>query len=187
MRNSLRQRVTKNMRRRRKLFRSDEKFFLLDAPEPPDIKVSEPDLGLFMASTTKKGSRKTKAKPRRPVVKKSQPKQAENIQSLRRERDESLEREAATSDILRMIARAPADLQSVLDTIAERAAKLCDATDASIFRVDGNVLRIAAHFGPIPMACSGEARRYRSWHAPSGRAIIDRQTIHVHDLASSRS
>ena len=60
-----------------------------------------------MASTTKKGSRKTKAKPRRPVVKKSQPKQAENIQSLRRERDESLAREAATSEILRMIARAP--------------------------------------------------------------------------------
>ena len=76
-----------------------------------------------MASTTKKGSRKTKAKPRRPVAKKSQPKQAQNIQSLQRALDESLEREAATSDILRMIARSPADLQPVLDAIAESAAK----------------------------------------------------------------
>ena len=112
-----------------------------------------------MASTTKKGSRKTKAKPRRPVVKKSQPKPAENIQSLRRERDELLEREAATSDILRMIASSPADLQTVLDSIAERAAKLCDAADAAVCRVDGDVFRLVAHFGPIPMSpAAGEGR-----------------------------
>ena len=90
-----------------------------------------------MASTTKKGSRKTKAKPRDPVVKKSQPKQTQNIQSLRRALDESLEREAATSDILRMIASSPTELQPVLDAIAERAARLCDAADAVVWRVDG--------------------------------------------------
>ena len=108
-------------------------------------------------ATTKKGSRKTKAKPRDPVVKKSQPKQTQNIQSLRRALDESLEREAATSDILRMIASSPAELQLVLDAIAERAAKLCDAEDAAVFRVDGNSYRLAAHFGPIPHGgnCSG--------------------------------
>jgi hypothetical protein len=91
-----------------------------------------------MASTTKKGSRKTKAKPRGAVAKKSQPKQAENIQSLHRALDESLEREAATSDILRMIARSPTELQPVLDAIAERAARLCDAENAAVFRVDGS-------------------------------------------------
>ena len=51
---------------------------------------------------------------------------------------EALEREAATGDILRMIARSPTELQLVLDGIAERAAKLCEAEDAAIFRVDGN-------------------------------------------------
>ena len=70
-----------------------------------------------MASTTKKGSRNTKPKPRRSAVKKSQPKPAENIQSLRRERDESLAREAAASEILRMIASSPTDLQPVLDAV----------------------------------------------------------------------
>ena len=115
-----------------------------------------------MASTTKKGSRKTKPKPRGAVVKKSPPKQAENIQSLQRERDESLAREAATSDILRMIAGSPTDLQSVLDAIAERAAQLCDAADAAVYRVNGDYYRFAAHFGPIPMAHAGRGPRYRS-------------------------
>ena len=65
-----------------------------------------------------------------------------------------------------MIARSPTDLQPVLDAIAERAAKLCDAEDAAIFRVDGNFLRLAAHFGPIPMADTvGEGRVIGSWHA----------------------
>src|SRR5262245_54418633 len=105
-----------------------------------------------MASTTKKDSKKSKVKPRRPVVKKSRPKQVQNLQSLQRALDESLEREAATSDILRMIARSPTDLQIVLDAIAERAARLCDAEDAAIFRLDGNFSRFVAHFGPIPMA-----------------------------------
>ena len=138
-----------------------------------------------MASTTKKDSKKSKAKPRRPVVKTSQPKQAQNIQSLRRNLDESLEREAATSDILRMIARSPADLQIVLDAIAERAARLCDAEDAAIFRVDGNFLRLAAHFGPIPMADAVGGGRVLDRGTPAGRAIIDQQTIHVHDLRAA--
>ena len=140
-----------------------------------------------MASTTKKVSKKSKAKPRRPVVKKSQPKQAQNIQSLRRERDESLAREAATSEILRMIASSPTDLQPVLDAIAERAAKLCDAEDAAIFRVDGNFFRLAAHFGPIPMADAVGESRVIDRDTPAGRAIVDRQTIHVHDLQAAEA
>jgi hypothetical protein len=138
-----------------------------------------------MASTTKEDSKKSKAKPRRPVVKKSQPKQVQNIQSLRRNLDESLEREAATSDILRMIARSPTDVQIVLDAIAERAARLCDAEDAAIFRVDGNFLRLAAHFGPIPTADAVGAGRVLDRGTPAGRAVIDRQTIHVHDLRAA--
>jgi GAF domain-containing protein/anti-sigma regulatory factor (Ser/Thr protein kinase) len=138
-----------------------------------------------MAATTKKGSRKTKAKSRRPVAKKSQSTQAENIQSLRRERDELLEREAATSDILRMIASSPADLQNALDTIAARAAKLCEAEDAAIFRIDGNLLRIAAHFGPVPMVDALGEGRIVGRGTTAGRAVIDRQTIHVPDLRTA--
>src|SRR4029450_3002655 len=134
-----------------------------------------------MASTTRKDSKKSKAKRRRSVATKSPPERAQNIQALRRDRDELLEREAATSDILRMIARSPTELQPVLDAIAERAARLCDADDAVVWRVDGEVRRHVAHFGLIPTASAlGEGRVSDRGTVP-GRAIVDRQTIHVHD------
>jgi hypothetical protein len=140
-----------------------------------------------MASTTKKDSKKSRAKPRRPVVKTSLPKPAQNIQSLQRALDESLAREAAISDILRLIARSPANLQSLLDGIAERAARLCDAENAAIFRVDDNFLRVAAHFGPIPMAYPVSGGRVIDRRAVNARVVIDRQTIHVHDLAAAEA
>jgi len=80
-------------------------------------------------------TKKSPSKPRRPSPKKADAKLVRENKELKIERDGLLEREAATSDILRMIARSPTDLQSVLDGIAERAARLCDAEDAAIFRL----------------------------------------------------
>src|SRR5919112_1455450 len=68
---------------------------------------------------------------------------------LKRERDEALEQQAATSEILRVIASSPTDIQLVLDVVAENAARLCDATDAAIIRVNGASLKTMAHYGPI--------------------------------------
>src|SRR5262249_52526963 len=51
---------------------------------------------------------------------------------------DALERESATSEILRVIASSSTDLQPVLDTVAENAAWLCGATYADIFRIDGD-------------------------------------------------
>ena len=104
-----------------------------------------------MATTKKSTAKKPKAKASSLVTKESRPKQAQLIEALRRERDEALEQLAAASDILRMIARSPTDLQPVLDAIAESAAKLCDAADAAVWRVDGDVFRPASHFGAIPI------------------------------------
>ena len=131
-------------------------------------------------------TKKPRSKSDRASPKKTDAKLVQENKELKRERDESLEREAATSDILRMIARSPAELQPVLDAIAERAARLCDAEDAAIFRPDGNFLRLVAHFGPIPMAGAvGVDGRVLDRGTPAGRAIIDRQTIHVHDLQAA--
>ncbi len=133
-----------------------------------------------MASTTKKRAGKTKPKPRSPVAKKSPAKQTQTVEALRRELAESLARENASSEILRMIAKAPGDLQSVLDTVAENAARLCEASDAQIFRVDGDALRLAASYGAIQVRESAPIIR----GSVVGRSVADRQTVHVHDLAA---
>src|SRR5262247_3848376 len=128
-------------------------------------------------------TKKPQSKPRRPSLKEA--KLVRENKELRGERDELLERETATGDILRMIASSPTDLQSVLDMITERAAKLCDAADAVMWRVDGEVRRRVAHFGSIPTASAlGEGRVSDRGTVP-GRAIVDCQTIHVHDLQAA--
>ena len=117
--------------------------------------------------------------------KKTDAKLVRENKELRRERDESREEQSATSDILRMIARSPTELQPVLDAIAERAARLCDAENAAVFRVDGSFYRVAAHFGPIPTATALAAVPDRG--GVIGRTIIDCQTIHVHDLRAAEA
>jgi hypothetical protein len=97
-----------------------------------------------MAVTGKKSAKNTKAKPRRSTVKKATANQTKGLQSVKRELADALEQQAATSEILRMIARSPGDLQSTLDAIAKIAASLCDATDAAVWRVDGALLRLTA-------------------------------------------
>src|SRR5262245_68017 len=132
-------------------------------------------------------TKKSPSKPRRRSLKKADAKLVRENKELKFERDGLLEREAATSDILRMIARSPTDLQSVLDGIAERAARLCDAEDAAIFRLDDNFLRLAAHFDSIPMANAVGEGRVLDRGSPAGRAVIDCQTIHVQDLRAAEA
>ncbi|HEU4340667.1 MAG TPA: GAF domain-containing protein, partial [Candidatus Binatia bacterium] len=105
----------------------------------------------------------------------------ENVR-LFQELKESLEQQTATSEILGVIASSPTDIQPVLDTIAESAARVCSANDASIRLVEGSMLRLAAHHGPIPMLAVEELPIDRQ--SVAGRAFIERQRIHITDLLS---
>src|SRR5262249_4717931 len=105
----------------------------------------------------------------------------ENVR-LFKELKESLEQQTATSEILGVIASSPTDIQPVLDTVAENAARLCEATDAAIMRVNGDKFWLVASHGPNPILRADEGRPItRGRHV--GRAIIDRETIHIHDLS----
>ena len=101
----------------------------------------------------------------------------ENVR-LFNELKESLERQTATSEILGVIASSPTEIQPVLDTVAENAARLCEAKDAAIFRVDGDVLQRVAICGPIPIRGTLPLSR----GSVTGRAVVDRQTIHIHNI-----
>src|SRR5215475_9394250 len=94
---------------------------------------------------------------------------------------ESRDREqTATSEILRIIANSATDLQPVLDAVAENAARLIGAQDAIIHRLDGDVLRDAAHYGLIPRTPDTTTPLTRD--SVAGRAAVDRQLVHVTDL-----
>jgi GAF domain-containing protein len=140
-----------------------------------------------MATTTKKPLKKQKAKPRNLSSKKSRSKQEQTIEGLRRELAEALEQQAAMSGILRMIARSPGDLQSVMDAIAENAARLCDASDALVWRIDGAARQLVSHFGATPTVDRLGERQTIDHGTPAGRAVIDRKTIHVPDLLAARA
>ncbi|HZI47718.1 MAG TPA: GAF domain-containing protein, partial [Pyrinomonadaceae bacterium] len=106
----------------------------------------------------------------------------ENVR-LFNELKESLEQQTATSEILGVIASSPTDIQPVLDAVAERAAKLCDASDAQIIQVEDNFVHPVASYGSMPHRTLDEKQAI-SRAVVTTRAITDRRTIHVHDLAA---
>ncbi|HEY6363944.1 MAG TPA: GAF domain-containing protein, partial [Candidatus Binatia bacterium] len=94
----------------------------------------------------------------------------------------SLEQQTATSEILGVIASSPTDIQPVLAAVAENAARVCDSVDAQIWRIEGDMARKVANYGLVsPVLPVGETRPIRRGSL-SGRAILDQQPVHVHDM-----
>src|SRR5262245_53139594 len=103
-----------------------------------------------------------------------------------RERDEVLQQQEATSEVLSIIRRSPADAQPVFDAIVQSASRLCGAIFGTVYLYGNDRLRIAAD-----SSCTAEAtdirhelqqlkRPHRSHRG--GRAILDRAIVHVPDV-----
>jgi GAF domain-containing protein/anti-sigma regulatory factor (Ser/Thr protein kinase) len=99
---------------------------------------------------------------------------------LLRETKESLERQTATAEILHAISGSPADVQPVLDAIAASAVRYCGAEDAVVLLRDADAVVSKAHVGPV--RSSLDTRIPLDRHSTVGHAVIDRKTVHVHDL-----
>src|SRR5215471_6996416 len=105
------------------------------------------------------------------------------LQARTRDLEESLEYQTATSDVLNVISRSTADVQPVLDTVVETAARLCSADMAGLLTRDGDVYRIAADYAVSPEWAA--LVRARTWKPgrDSGvaRCLLERRAVHVED------
>jgi signal transduction histidine kinase len=102
---------------------------------------------------------------------------ARKVQELERELAEARQQQAGTSDILRVIGGSTTDITRVFDAIARSAARLCEAFDVIVLRVEGDVLRLVAHYGPMP---AGDVPLHRG--TLGGCTVIERRLIHIEDL-----
>jgi class 3 adenylate cyclase/putative methionine-R-sulfoxide reductase with GAF domain len=115
---------------------------------------------------------------------------AERITLLTRERNEALEQQAATSEILGVIRRSPTNAQPVFDAIVESASRLCDAVFSVVWRYDGDLLHYVASHNFTPELLDYVFKTYpkrpdRS--VAAGRAILDGRIAHVPDLRADRA
>jgi two-component system, NtrC family, sensor kinase len=109
------------------------------------------------------------------------------LQARNAELTESLEQQTATASILRVIASSPTDLQPVMEAVAENAARVCGATSSSIFRLEGEHLRVVAlHGSPRRSLAIGDAIPV-SRDTVAGRVVDDRHTIHIEDILAAEA
>ena len=104
----------------------------------------------------------------------------ENVR-LFNETKAALERQTATSEILRVISSSPTDIQPVLDAVVESAARLCEAQNANLFRVEGDLMRKVSQHGSLQTSLAVGQARPITRGSVSGRAIGERRTVHVKD------
>jgi signal transduction histidine kinase len=106
----------------------------------------------------------------------------QRVEDRTRELTESLEQQTATAEILRVISQSPTDVQPVLDVVVSAARRFCGADDATIVLRNGDHAMVGAHEGPI--APYEAVKRPLTRSMAMGRAILDRNTVHVPDIAN---
>ena len=109
----------------------------------------------------------------------------DEVQARTRELSESLERQIAMSEVLRIISSSPGELEPVFKAMLENATRLCEAPFGNLWLYDGDTYELAAAHGPDPFRDAEALRRAgrrAGPHTPIRRATLTKQIVHVADL-----
>src|SRR5215813_14807341 len=122
-------------------------------------------------------SKLAKARSRRAKTPK---RSATEVARLRLERDEALEQQRAAAEVLKIISASRTELEPVLEVVVRSAARYCKADDVTLFELDGQELREAAHWGAVPHL---EGLRFPCTRGTvAGRLFLERKPVHVIDI-----
>jgi len=105
-----------------------------------------------------------------------------------RERDEALEQQTATSEVLRVISSSPGELAPVFQSMLEAATRICEAKSGNLFGFDGEAFYLRADLG-TPPAFAEFARQLRIWGRDTvlGQITRTKKTVHIVDLLADRT
>ena len=114
--------------------------------------------------------------------------QETEIARLIRERDEALEREKATAEVLHVISSSRGELAPIFEAILANAVRLCEAKFGNIFLHEGGELRIIANHGMPTAFVEARQRRGSPGRALTLREVMrTKQTVHLADLAATQA
>jgi GAF domain-containing protein len=107
--------------------------------------------------------------------------QETEVARLTRELKEAQEQQVATAEVLKIISTSPTELQAILEVVVRSAARYCKADGVTLFELDGQELREAAHWGALRHG--GESFRFPCTRGSvAGRVVLERKPVHVADL-----
>jgi GAF domain-containing protein len=110
----------------------------------------------------------------------------EQIARLTHERDEALDQQATTTDVLELISSSPENLQAIFVAILENAVRICDASFGDIGQLEDGIIRLLAIHKATPAPFIEERKRTQrvppAPNSPSARILATKVPLHIHDL-----
>ncbi len=114
--------------------------------------------------------------------------QETEVAQLTRERDEALEQQKATSEVLKVISSAPGELETVFNSILQNATRICQAKFGNLWLREGDSFRITATYGAPPAYreyLQSEPVVVPDARSALGRIVSNREVVKIDDITTA--